>query len=75
MKSIITQKYQVHIPAAVRRVVGLTPNARVTVRAEGKRVIIESDTSSVLDLAGSFKVKHPIPAEDIRKHLTYGEKK
>lgn len=74
MKSVITQKSQVHIPAAVRRAVGLQPNSRVIVRAEGARVIIEPDKSSVLGLAGSFMVAKPIPAEEIRKHIVYGEK-
>ena len=75
MKSVITQKYQVHIPAAIRKAVGLTPNARVNIRAEGTKVIIEPDTSSVLDLQGTCKVTNPIPAEKIRKHIVYGEGK
>lgn len=75
MKSVITQKYQVHIPAAIRKQLNLKPNMRVHVRAEKNRIILEPDTSSVLALFGTCKVKNPIPAEEIRKYLAYGEGK
>ncbi len=75
MKSVITQKYQVHIPAKVRKATGLKPNTKVTVRAKDGKVIIEPATNSVLDLASAFAVKQPIKAEVIRNQLAYGEKK
>ncbi len=75
MKSTITQKFQVHIPAAIRKQVGLRPNSQVRVHADGNRVIIEPVTSSIMDLAGSCKVDNPIPAEEVRQHIVYGEGK
>ena len=75
MNSVITQKYQVHIPAEVRKATGLKPNTQVTVRAEGGKVIIEPASNGVHNLAGTFAVKQPIKAESIRTYLSYGEKK
>jgi len=75
MQSIITQKSQVHIPAKIRKEVGLPLNAAVQVRAERGRVIVEPMKESVLELGGVLKVKNPIPAEEIRKHIQYSEKK
>jgi len=75
MQSIITQKSQVHIPAKIRKEVGLPLNAPVHVRAEAGRVIVEPIKDSVLALGGILKVKNPILVEEIRKHIKYSEKR
>ncbi len=71
----ITPKYQVHIPAAVRRQVGLTGHGRAYIRAEGTRIIIEPNAASFSRLSGAFTVKKPVPAEKLRGVIGYGDKK
>lgn len=71
----ITPRYQVHIPSAVRREIGLTKHGRAHVYAEGARIVIEPSRESIISLAGMFSVKHPISAEKIRKAISYVEKK
>jgi len=75
MKSVMTQKSQVHIPAKIRKEVGLELNSLVSVRADSGRVIIEPVKDSVLALGGTLKTTKPIKAEEIRKHIAYGKDK
>lgn len=75
MKSVMTQKSQVHIPAKIRQAAGLKPNSQVDVAVVAGAVVITPATDSVLALAGTFKQKHSISAETIRQHLAYGEEK
>ncbi len=71
----ITPKYQVHIPSAVRKEVGLVKHGRAKIFAEKGRIIIEPSQSSILSLEGAFRVKNPIPAEKIRDYIDYAEGK
>jgi len=71
----ITPRYQVHIPSAVRREIGLTKHGRAQMYTEGSRIVIETSRESILSFAGAFAVKRPIPAEKIRKAIEYVEKK
>ena len=71
----ITPKYQVHIPSSVRKEIGLVKHGRARVYAEGSRIVIEPARESLLSLAGTFRVRKPIPAEKIRRAISYVEKK
>ncbi len=74
MKTVTTQKHQIHIPKKIRDIVGIEAYTPVRIATDGVSVLITPVRDSILDIAGTFKVKKPIKAEDIRKHLTYGEK-
>lgn len=71
----ITPKFQVHIPVAIRKKVGLTKHGKAVIRAEKKKIIIEPVESDFLTLAGKYEVKKPIPAEKIRDYIDYSEGK
>ncbi len=69
----ITPNFQVHIPVAIRKKVGLNSHGRATIRVDKKMIIIEPEVSDFLSLAGSVKVKNPIPAEKLRDYINYSE--
>lgn len=71
----ITPKFQVHIPVAIRKKIGLKKHGRAIIRADKKRIIIVPNPTSILDLAGKYKVKNPIPAEKIRDYIDYSDGK
>lgn len=73
MLTTITSQFQVHIPVAIRKKIGLKKHGRAIIRAEKKKIIIEPQQSDILSLAGKFKVKNPIPAEKIRDYIDYTE--
>ncbi|HLB60375.1 MAG TPA: AbrB/MazE/SpoVT family DNA-binding domain-containing protein [Patescibacteria group bacterium] len=74
MLTTITSKFQVHIPVAIRKKIGLTKHGRAVIRVEKDKIIIEPKKApNILDLAGKFKVKNPIPAEKIRDYIDYAE--
>lgn len=67
----ITPKFQVHIPVAIRKKIGLKKHGRAVIKAEKKKIVIEPIESDFLSLSGKFKVKNPIPAEKIRDYIDY----
>lgn len=67
----ITPKFQVHIPVAIRREIGLKNHGRALIRTHKGKIIIEPKKSGFLSLAGKFKVKKPIPVERIRDYIDY----
>lgn len=69
----ITSKFQVHIPVAIRKKLGLKTHGRAIIRVEKKKIIIEPVEDDFLTLSGKFKVKNPIPAEKIRDYIDYTE--
>lgn len=69
----ITPKFQVHIPVAIRKKIGLKKHGRAFISAEKKRIIIEPVKSGLLSLGGKYKVKKPTPVEKIRDHIDYAE--
>ena len=69
----ITPKFQVHIPVAIRKKIGLKKHGRAVIRAERKRIIIEPVEFDILSLGGKYKVKNPIPAEKIRDYIDYAD--
>lgn len=78
MYTHITKTFQVHIPAEVRRKVGLKKTGKVQVRADGGRIIIEPVSGSFLEFGDAFgktKKQKIIPVENIRSHIAYGDHK
>lgn len=71
----ITPKFQVHIPVAIRKKIGLKKHGRAIIRAEKKKIVIEPIKFDFLSLAGKYKVKNPIPAEKIRDYIDYADGK
>ncbi|MBI3956140.1 AbrB/MazE/SpoVT family DNA-binding domain-containing protein [Candidatus Gottesmanbacteria bacterium] len=68
----ITSKFQIHLPVAIRQKAGFTHHGPVRIRADAGRIIIEKRKGkSILDLAGAFRVKNPIPADKIRDYIDY----
>lgn len=67
----ITPKFQVHIPAAIRKKIGLTKHGKALIKAQKAEIIITPMKSGILSLAGRFQVKKPIRAEEIRDHIDH----
>lgn len=69
----ITPQFQVHIPVAIRKQLGLKKHGKAKIRTEKKRIVIEpiKEEDSILSLGGTFRVKRPIPAEKIRDYIDY----
>lgn len=74
MITTITPRFQMHIPVAIRKKIGLKSHGRAKVRVENSKIVIEPIKSVFLTLAGSYKVVNPLPAETIRSHIQYSEK-
>lgn len=68
-KTTITPNFQVHIPVGIRKKSGMTHHGKALIRVEKGRIIIEPQLGGILALGGSFKVKKPIKAEQIRKYI------
>ena len=71
----ITKRYQVHLPAAVRKQIGLVKHGRARIFAEQGRIIIEPARVGILALEGAFRIKKPIPADKIRDYIDYADGK
>lgn len=68
----ITPSFQIHLPRAIRLKAGFTMHGPVTMRAHAGKIILEKKRGkSILDLAGKFRVKYPIPADKIRDYIDY----
>lgn len=59
----MTQRSQVTVPSAVRKVLGLNPRDRVAFDVQGDTVTIRPASPSLLSLAGSIP---PFPGHDPR---------
>ncbi len=75
MITTITPRFQVHIPVAVRKKIGLKNHGRAKIRVENSKIVIEPVKSAFLTLAGIYKVPGTIAAENIRSYIKYSEKK
>lgn len=69
----ITSKFQVYIPVEIRKKAGLTTHGRAVIRVEKSKIIIEpiNHNEGILSLAGSIKMKSPIPVEKLREYIDY----
>lgn len=72
----ITPKFQVHIPVAIRKKIGLKKHGKAIVTVRRGEIVIKPVKSDILSWGGAFKVKNPIPAEKIRDYidLSFGKK-
>lgn len=72
----VTSKWQIHIPRAVRYVLGTKRPGQVIVRAEKDKLIISPKKKGILDLAGSLHhlyKKKPIDIDNIRDYIDYSK--
>lgn len=65
----ITSKWQLHIPVSARK--SLKKHGRVKIITQKGGIIIKPEKNDIMSLAGSFKVKNPIPADKIRDYIDY----
>ena len=65
-KSAVTRKGQVTIPVGIRRKLGLDEGMRVTIRQEGRKVVMEP-LPSILDLAGMWAGK--VTSQEMKRML------
>lgn len=73
----LTRKWQIHIPKAMRHVLGAKKPGMVKIKAAKNKLIISPKRSSILDLAGKFhkyylKNKH-INIDHIRDYIDYSK--
>ena len=69
----ITPKFQLHIPVNIRNAAGIKAHGRAKITAVQGKIIIEPLKDKMAELAGAFRVKKPIKAEEIRKHIDYSK--
>ena len=70
----ITPNFQVHIPVAIRKKIGMTTHGKAVMKAVKGKIVIEprkNKKSGILSLGGKYRVKNPIPAEHIRDYIDY----
>ena len=67
----ITSKFQVHIPVAIRKKIGLKHHGRAKMRVQRGKIVIDTLKDDILALAGKYRVKNPIPADKIRDYIDY----
>lgn len=74
-QTTITPKYQLHIPVAIRKAVGMKKHGPAIIRADGNKIVIEpTKESPILRLAGTLKMKKPtkkIDIDNIRDYIDY----
>jgi len=73
----ITNKWQIHIPVAIRKKLGLTHPSQATIKTTNKgEILIKPKKSGVLSLAGKYKgikpVK-PVDIENVRDYIDYSD--
>jgi bifunctional DNA-binding transcriptional regulator/antitoxin component of YhaV-PrlF toxin-antitoxin module len=67
----ITPQWQVHIPIAARKKAGFKTHGRARLEVRKGKIIISPQKNDFMDLAGTFKVKNPIPVEKVRDYIDY----
>lgn len=65
----ITPNWQFHIPVSIRDVIKTQGKVRITKKKNS--VVLHPVKNNLLSLAGTFKVKNPIPADKIRDYIDY----
>ena len=69
----ITPNFQLHIPVNIRKAMGIKKHGRAKIMVVGGKIVIEPIKDEMAGLAGAFKVKNPIKASEIRKHIDYSK--
>lgn len=70
----ITNNWQLHVPLAMREVVGFKKPGLVTVSAKKGALVIKPKKSKIMSLAGSLHAAHlknPIDIDNIRDYIDY----
>ena len=53
----VTSKWQIHIPKAMRHILGQKKPGQVKIKADKGKLIISPKKGSILDLAGKFHIR------------------
>lgn len=72
----VTRRWQIHIPKAMRGVLGKKKPGMVKIKAEKNRLVVSPAKKSILDLAGSLHhlyKKKPIDIDNIRDYIDYSQ--
>lgn len=67
----ITPSWQLHIPVVARKI--FKKHGRVRIDLQKKSMQISPDRNDIMSLAGTFKIKKPIPADRIRDYIDYSD--
>ncbi len=71
MYGTITPSWQLHIPITARKI--FKKHGRVKIDLLKKSIQISPDRDNIMSLAGTIKVKNPIPADKIRDYIDYSD--
>ena len=73
----VTSKWQIHIPKAMRSVLGKKKPGMVTMKAQKGKLVITPQKGSILDLAGKFHKYYlknkRIDIDHIRDYIDYSQ--
>lgn len=69
----ITPKFQFHLPVKMRKVSGFTAHGRAKITASKGKIVISMIDDEITQLAGKFKSKKYIHAEELRDHIDYSK--
>ncbi|KKQ37566.1 MAG: hypothetical protein US54_C0031G0007 [Candidatus Roizmanbacteria bacterium GW2011_GWA2_37_7] len=72
----ITPKWQVHIPVAIRRQLGLSKPIKADIFVEGKKIVMQPKRSKIFKLEGALKKIKPtkrINIDRVRDYIDYSQ--
>ena len=69
----ITPQFQVQIPVAVRKKIGMVTHGKARLTVKKGKITIDPIKKDIMRWAGKFKVKHPLSAASIRDHIDYSQ--
>lgn len=72
----ITRQWQIHIPKAIRKAIGMDKPGMAEIKVENNKIIITPKKSGILELAGKYekyaKGKN-IDLDNIRDYIDYSD--
>lgn len=73
---LITSKWQIHIPKAARKILGLKKPGKLELKVNKDKIILTSSKKSILDYAGKYhyllnKKTRKINLDKIRDYIDY----
>lgn len=72
----ITSKWQIHIPVAIRKKLGLKKPAQAKISVKDDVIVVKPQKSKILKMGGSLsavKPTKPIDVDKIRDYIDYSE--
>ncbi len=72
----ITRQWQIHIPKAIRKAIGMQKPGIAEIRVADKKIIITPKKSGIWELAGKYHhlyKKKPIDLDNIRDYIDYSD--